>query len=60
MTYIKVKNVKKLFHDFDKSIEKSALYAIDKKISDFIIKISTTFNGHHKRVSAKDIEMYKF
>ena len=52
MHYLKASAVKQLFHESDKQITKDGLHALDTKVDEYLNRIITTFNGHHKRIDA--------
>lgn len=59
MKYIKVKQVRAKFHESNKQLSKDGLHAIDVKIDEFLTRICNAFNGHHKRINADIISLYK-
>ncbi len=59
MSYINKRKVRAKFHECNKQITKDGLHALDSKIDAFILKVSLQFNGHHRRINADVINLFK-
>jgi hypothetical protein len=59
MKYLKVNQVKARVHQNDKQITPAALHALDVKIEHYLMRICQSFNGHKKRVTAEQINLFK-
>ena len=53
MYYLQVSKVKRKLNEAGYQITKDGLVAIDKKVDTFLNKLTKTFNGHHKRITAE-------
>jgi hypothetical protein len=57
--YLNKRQVKQKFHDHGRQITKCGLHAIDTKVDSLVERLCTHFNGHHKRVDGKIVELFK-
>jgi hypothetical protein len=55
--YLNQKSVKKAINDAGFQVTKDGIVAIDKKIDEFIYRLTNKFNGHHKRIDATIVNL---
>lgn len=55
LTYLNAKAVKSKINGAGKQLTKEGLKAIDLKVEQYLTKLITQFNGHHKRIDEMQI-----
>jgi hypothetical protein len=57
LVYLNTKSVKNLIKQQGKQSTPEFLIALDKKLEQQILEITKKFNGHHKRLTAMEVNL---